>query len=294
MRAPGQGIGSARLWPRTCRGWPLASPLMWWRIAGLALLLAGCGAAGPFAEVDPGPGPGTVTVIRVIDGDSLLVQTGAGRVEVRLDGVNTPERGECHHEEARDRLREIIGDSLVTMEQRGIDRFGRSLARLTVEGTDIALDMARGGHGVALATAPDPQPLLEAEESAYRDGLGMWGGACRSDAPTGVGFDAAAGEVDPPGRDEERLGAEIVVVANLGERAVDLSGWIVRDGSSRHRFRFNPGTVIAPGERLEVGSSSPGWSPGGEAVWSNSGDVAILLDEAGRVVARWRYYADSR
>ena len=38
-----------------------------------------------------------------------------------------------------------------------------------------------------------------------------------------------------------------------------------------------------------VTSADPGWDPGGGPVWNNSGDMALLLDRHGRVVARWRY-----
>jgi hypothetical protein len=111
-----------------------------------------------------------------------------------------------------------------------------------------------------------------------------------ADSHPPISFDPDASSTDPPGDDGDRLHSEVISLINLGDQPVDLAGWGLRDGSSRHRFLFaTGGSVIAPGGRIDVASSSPGWVPGGEPVWSNRGDIAILLDDSGLVVARWRY-----
>jgi hypothetical protein len=132
--------------------------------------------------------------------------------------------------------------------------------------------------------------LIEAEDAAFRDHIGMWGPECRPIPHPPISFDPDASSTDPPGDDGDRLHSEVISLINLGDQPVDLAGWGLRDGSSRHRFLFaTGGSVIAPGGRIDVASSSPGWVPGGEPVWSNRGDIAILLDDSGLVVARWRY-----
>ena len=40
---------------------------------------------------------------------------------------------------------------------------------------------------------------------------------------------------------------------------------------------------------LTITSDDPGWDPGGSPVWSNDGDIVMLLDRHGRVVDHWRY-----
>jgi hypothetical protein len=40
---------------------------------------------------------------------------------------------------------------------------------------------------------------------------------------------------------------------------------------------------------MTIRSTDPGWVPGGSPVWSNGGDMVLVLDETGRVVARHRY-----
>ena len=78
----------------------------------LAVLLVACGdgsdrgpatgstpTAAPATELPPTPptAPGTVTVVRVVDGDTLDVSSGE---RVRLIGIDTPEVGECGDDEA--------------------------------------------------------------------------------------------------------------------------------------------------------------------------------------------------
>lgn len=289
METSAQGIGGKGLWTRLCQ-WRLVAWLVmrWWRSAMLIVLVTGCAGTG-FAEKPADPGPERIEVIEVIDGDSLLVGRRSGRLEVRLVGVNAPEIGECHHAEARQGLVTMLDDSVVTLSVEGTDRFGRVLGRLEVDGSDASLGLVRAGHGLALVSASDSDRLIEAEEAAYGQGLGMWAPDCRLRSGPAVGFDAASSVPDPPGDEREHLDAEIVVVVNFGEEPVDLGGWQLRDGSSRHRFRFPESSVLDPMSRITVSSSSADWVPGGGPVWSNSGDVALLLDDSGRVVSRWRY-----
>ncbi len=254
----------------------------------VSVLLASCGG-GLVATGPTGSGPEPVTVIRVIDGDSLVVETETGALQVRISGVNAPDLGECHHREALVYLEEALEDATVAMVREGTDQYGRVLARVDADEVDVALWLVRSGQGLAMVSASHPKALVEAEEAAYRERQGMWDPTCGVGHPPPVDFDPEESVIDPPGPDSDALGAEVVFVVNRGSRPVDLGGWTLRDTSSRHRFRFEPGTTIRPGQRIGVSSSSRGWTPGGTPVWSNDGDVALLVDDSGAVVARWRY-----
>jgi hypothetical protein len=54
---------------------------------------------------------------------------------------------------------------------------------------------------------------------------------------------------------------------------------------------FADGTTLAPGEQIEISSGCAGrlsWCAG-SPIWNNDGDMALLLDAYGTVVARARY-----
>ena len=71
-------------------------------------------------------GANLVTVIRVIDGDSIIVDRD---IEVRLIGIDAPESGECFFQESRDALIELINGKNVELKKdiSGMDDFGRLL-----------------------------------------------------------------------------------------------------------------------------------------------------------------------
>ena len=227
----------------------------------------------------------------VSDGDSLFVDDGSTTVELRLAGLNAPEVDECHHEESDEQLRLMVEGREIEFEVVEIDQFGRSLAHIWVDARHVNLSLVAEGH--AIATTPDGDPLgndlIDAEGSAARLGLGLWAEeACgRSDPLPPIRIDSL--QPDPPGRDEQDLGGEELRLSNDGDQPIDLSGWMLRDESSRHRYEFPNGTVLESGGSVTVTSADPGWRPGGSPVWNNGGDLAMLLDPSGRVVDHLRY-----
>lgn len=236
----------------------------------------------------------TAVITHVTDGDTLEVRTEEGDLTVRLAGINTPEEGECHAGSAVDHLLGTLEGVEVTLDLIGFDQFGRSLAYVLDESMNINLEMVT--LGLALATTPgeeDPlgPALIDAEQAAFDARVGLWAlDACGRDRSLPrLTFDIAASQPDPLGPDEQALAEEIVVIVNTGSETVDLSGWIVRDESSRHRFVFAAGTSLSAGESLAITSADDGWTPGASPVWNNGGDLALLQDANGTVVARWRY-----
>lgn len=79
--------------------------------------------------------------VRVIDGDTVEI---AGEI-IRIENIDTPERGfraECDAERmlaevASATLEELMGEGVPQIERTGRDRYGRTLARLSVGGQDI-------------------------------------------------------------------------------------------------------------------------------------------------------------
>lgn len=232
-----------------------------------------------------------VTVVSAIDGDSIEIEGPEGRVQVRLDGINAPESEECYHREATGHITALLEGREVGVEVTGTDQFGRVLAHIHLDHLDVNLEMVSAG--MAIATTPDPgrpETLIEAEESAAGLERGLWDPqACGTGPIPRVVIDFARSVVDPPGPDDQTPDQELIVLINREDADVDLDGWALRDESSRHRYHFPRGSRLAPGDSLTVTSADPGWAPGGSPVWNNGGDLILVLDELGRVVARFRY-----
>jgi micrococcal nuclease len=95
------------------------------------------------------PLPGE-TVARVIDGDTLVLASGA---TVRLIGIDTPERGDCGYASATQALRDLTVGGPVTLTAGATDdadRYGRLLRYVdTVDGRDAGLELIRLGEAIA-------------------------------------------------------------------------------------------------------------------------------------------------
>ncbi|WP_432449842.1 thermonuclease family protein [Aliiroseovarius marinus] len=95
-------------------------------------------------------------IARVVDGDTVDLTCPAGRVRARLVGYDTPETHEprCSAELALGRaatthLRRVISRSQdIDIQLLGVDRYGRALTRLKIDGTNVAQNMIQEGLAV--------------------------------------------------------------------------------------------------------------------------------------------------
>lgn len=139
-------------------------------LVALTILSAGLLTAcvGPTTvALDPEGPPGDITTfVAVVDGDT--VETSAGTV--RLIGIDTPERGECGHDQARDAIWNVIsvGDTVRLELPDGpndVDRYGRLLRFVTTaDGTDVGLLQLEAGNAVARYDSRDGYPAHPREE----------------------------------------------------------------------------------------------------------------------------------
>ena len=136
------------------------------------------------AEARRGPPPRhpSITIhgaARVLDGDTIVV---SGK-RIRLEGIDAPEGQQLCYANNRawacgtastDALRRFIGSSPVGCASTGTDRYGRTLARCHVQGTDIQSWMVINGWAVAYSRySTDYEPEQEYARARH---LGIWRG----------------------------------------------------------------------------------------------------------------------
>jgi len=238
-------------------------------------------------------------VVRITDGDTLVVRLdGSGEATVRLIGVNAPEDGECFSDEAAAALTDLLADREVTLlgDESDLDQYDRLLRYVEVGGLDVNEELARLGVARSRAYPPDTarQASFDAAEADARAaGRGLWAADACGPA-TSVEGDVVIVAVlaDPPGSDEADPNAETATLANGGGGPVDLSGWVLKDTSSSHRFTFPEGFVLAAGAQVVVHTGCGAdtatdlhWCNQGSLVWNNDGDTAYLEDPAGNTVS---------
>lgn len=284
----------------------MARPLRELLVSLVVLALAGC--AGQAAATSPTPSlltDGTTWAVSdVVDGDTIRVTRADLEDTVRLVGVNAPEQGECWAEESTAALAAILADGAVRLERdvSDRDRYGRLLRYvLTIDGQDAGGLLIDGGHAIARAYPPDTSrdaAYRERQRLAVEAGRGAWArdacgpGLAGSIDPATIGIEI---HPDAMGDDSLNLNDEWVRFINLGPVALDLDGWMVRDESSSHRYRF-AGLVLPAGGSVTLRSGcgldtdvERYWCVSGSAVWNNGGDTVFLLDPAGNVVTQLGY-----
>lgn len=116
-------------------------------------------------------------VVRVKDGDSLVVASAGREVDVRLAGIDAPELRQARGMEARTALETLVAGRDVELQLVGGDAYRRIVAHVLVDGLDVNAEMVRRG----LAWVPrqyNPAPaLVRQEHEAQAAGRGVWGDA---------------------------------------------------------------------------------------------------------------------
>ncbi|HEX4417501.1 MAG TPA: thermonuclease family protein [Kofleriaceae bacterium] len=150
-----------------------------------AIVAIGCGlwaiAAPACAGDDPACGPRDVIVERVIDGDTIVV-TGGRKIRYLL--VDAPETTDGHHACYGDNAAQFNADLVLgkrvqlTYDVVCDDRFGRTLAYVTVGGDDVSTLLLARGYACLLHIPPDGDgraaELAAVEAAARAAGLGLW------------------------------------------------------------------------------------------------------------------------
>jgi endonuclease YncB( thermonuclease family) len=91
-------------------------------------------------------------VTKVVDGDTIWASRAGVTHKVRVIGIDTPEIGQCGYSEASRNLRGIIGGQQVTLTagaRDDVDRYGRLLRYVDVNGVDAGLRQIKQGFAVA-------------------------------------------------------------------------------------------------------------------------------------------------
>jgi micrococcal nuclease len=126
-------------------------------------------------------------VVRVVDGDTIVVRLDGAQQRVRYVGVNTPESVDprrpvqCFGKEAAARNRALVEGKTVWLEKdvSDADQFGRLLRYVSVDGVLVNAALVREGYARSVTYPPDvgrADELRALEREARDAGRGLWGG----------------------------------------------------------------------------------------------------------------------
>lgn len=141
----------------------------WFLIGSLMLI---CGTSHTADYQLPG------RVLRIIDGDSLVLDVQGSQYRIELWGIDAPEGNQPWGEAAADQLNRTLTGSFVNVRIDGGGSDGRVAGRVMLRGRDVALDLLYDGLAWSVipeSQSPDqaehPYTLAQRQASAAQSGL---------------------------------------------------------------------------------------------------------------------------
>lgn len=115
-------------------------------------------------------------VVRVLDGDTVEILADGKLTRVRLNGIDAPEKAQPYGQKSKEMLVEAIAGKQVEALGNKLDRYGRMLAKLVLNGRDINAMQVQSGmawvyryKGNAMVPA-----YLRYEQDARMARRGLW------------------------------------------------------------------------------------------------------------------------
>jgi len=123
----------------------------------------------------------TGRVVSIADGDTLtLLDATNTQHKIRLSGIDSPEKGQPFGQACKKSLSDLAYDRVVAVESSKLDRYGRAIGKVLVNGEDANLEQVRRGCGWHYKKYQNEQSLddrliySKAEDSARVSKVGLW------------------------------------------------------------------------------------------------------------------------
>lgn len=113
-------------------------------------------------------------VVSVLDGDTVEVLVDRKPVRVRLAEIDAPERAQAFGTRSRQALAAEVFQQPVTVRTNGLDRHGRTIGTILVDGHSINRMMVEQGMAWAYRQYLVDRSLLDVEAAARSGRVGLW------------------------------------------------------------------------------------------------------------------------
>ena len=123
----------------------------------------------------------TGRVIAVLDGDTITILDASDQQhKIRLAGIDCPEKSQPFGQVAKQSLSDQLFSRQVSIETNKIDRYGRTIGKVIVDGVDANLGQIKAGMAWHYKQYAKEQPIddrilyAEAEDIARMLKKGLW------------------------------------------------------------------------------------------------------------------------
>jgi len=119
--------------------------------------------------------------VGVTDGDTVKVLTADQQIlRIRLAWIDAPEKSQAFGQRAKQAMSELVFGKDVELRVYGLDKYGRTLATVFVDGKDVCLEEVRLGyawvyqHYIGQALTDIQTSYQQAEIEARQQRRGLW------------------------------------------------------------------------------------------------------------------------
>lgn len=114
-------------------------------------------------------------VVGVTDGDTLTCLSGGReQIKVRLGSIDAPEKSQDFGQRSKAALSDLVYGRDVHLQVIDTDRYGRTVAKVIVGGTDVNLEQVKSGMAWVYRKYAKDQRYLAAERAARSARAGLW------------------------------------------------------------------------------------------------------------------------
>jgi endonuclease YncB( thermonuclease family) len=113
-------------------------------------------------------------VVGVKDGDSIVVVRSGSEQDIRIFGIDAPERGQPWSRRAREALSQRVLGKEVRVNAVTTDRYGRTVGEVYADDVCVGCELLREGHAWVYRRYTDSKVLLGLEAEARAARRGLW------------------------------------------------------------------------------------------------------------------------
>lgn len=122
----------------------------------------------------------TGKVVSVSDGDTIRVLVNNQQLKIRLGGIDAPESDQPFGPASKRYLAEAVAGKMVVVVYEKMDRYGRIIGKVLLDGADMNLRQVRAGYAWWYEyykrdqSQADQQTYSAAEQQARGSRVGLW------------------------------------------------------------------------------------------------------------------------
>ena len=210
------------------------------------------------------PNKETVTLSRIIDGDTIQLEDGR---KIRLANINTPEKNFPNYELAINYLSPYINKS-AELEIIGTEKYGRILAKIyTPEYLNLEL-VKQGLASKFLVEESEIKKFANAEQEAINSEKGMW--------KKSEYFDCLKSEID-------KINEKVTILNQCNK--FNILGAILKDESTKYyKFKESDAETIRLHSSIGENNATDIFWNSKTNIWNNDRDTLYIFDKEGNLI----------